>query len=149
MGLIDVRQATVDDAVEIARLNQIFNESQATPEEIARQLIAASGVERLYLAEIKKRVVGYACLRIVPTICSAELWAELTELFVEEAFRRQGVGRVLMESVEEAARAAGARELFLLTGFKNVQAHHFYHSIGYSLRCLTMHKWLEPVGRSQ
>ena len=142
---VRVHQATKEDAAEIARLNKIFNQSQATSVQIAQQLDAAASVERLYLAQIADRAVGYACLRIVPTICSADLWAELTELFVEEGYRRHGVGRALMRHVEEAAGVAGASELFLLTGFRNMSAHHFYHAIGYSLRCLTMHKAQEKL----
>jgi GNAT superfamily N-acetyltransferase len=107
------------------------------------QLAASAGIETAYLAELDGHAVGFACLRLIPTLFSAAPYAELTELFVEAAYRRHGVGRALMRFVEAEAQAAGATELFLLTGFKNTGAHHFYHATGYSLRCFTMHKSLE------
>jgi GNAT superfamily N-acetyltransferase len=139
---IIVRQATPADAVELARLNALFNGGNTTPEEMAMLLSAAAAVETAYLAEMGGRAVAFACLRLIPTIFSAEPYAELTELYVEAAWRRQGVARALVTHLEGMARSAGATEFFLLTGFKNTNAHHFYHAIGYSLRCFAMVKAL-------
>jgi GNAT superfamily N-acetyltransferase len=139
-----IRMATAADAPEIARLNTAFNGPGTSAAEIAVQMERCAGIETLYLAEVAGRAVGYACLRLVPTICSTELWAELTELYVEEEYRRLGVGRALIEQAEAAARAQQVSDFFLLTGFKNTNAHHFYHRVGYSMRCFTMHKTLEP-----
>jgi GNAT superfamily N-acetyltransferase len=138
-----VREATVVDAAELARLNAIFNGETVDPAQMATLLAAAHHVERAYLAEIEGRAVGFACLRLVATIFSNEPYAELTELFVEEPYRRQGVASALLQHVETVAQRAGADEFFLMTGFKNTGAHHFYHTVGYSLRCFTMHKELK------
>ena len=140
---ITIRPATVADAAEAARLSEAANEYPCSPAKMAVQLERCAGIETLYLAEVAGQAAGYACLRFVPTICGpADPWAELTELYVEEAYRRPGVGRALIEQVEAVARAGGAIELFLLTGFKNTRAHHFYHAVGYSLQCLAMKKLL-------
>jgi GNAT superfamily N-acetyltransferase len=138
-----VREATVADAAELARLNAIFNGGTANPEQMATWLAAAHQVERAYLAEVEGRAIGFACLRLVATIFSDAPYAELTELFVEEPYRRQGVASALLQHVEAVAQRAGATELFLMTGFKNTGAHHFYHAAGYSLHCFTMHKTLK------
>lgn len=140
---ITIRAATLADAAEAARLSEAANEYPCSSVKMAAQLERCAGFETLYLAEVDGQAVGYACLRFVPTICGpADPWAELTELYVEEAYRRHGVGRLLMERVEVEARTGGAKELFLLTGFKNTRAHHFYHAVGYSLQCLAMKKLL-------
>jgi GNAT superfamily N-acetyltransferase len=138
---ITIRLATVADAAEAARLSAAANEHSCSPAKMAAQLERCAGIETFYLAEVDGQAVGYACLRFVPTICGpADPWAELTELYVEEAYRRHGVGRVLIERVEAEARSRGASELFLLTGFKKTRAHHFYHAVGYSLQCFAMKK---------
>lgn len=140
---LQVREATEADAAELARLNTIFNGETVDPAQMATLLAAAHHVERAYLAEVEGHAVGFACLRLVATLFSHEPYAELTELFVEEPYRRQGVASALLQHIEAVAQRAGAGEFFLMTGFKNTGAHHFYHTVGYSLRCFTMHKALK------
>lgn len=139
---IQIHQATPADAVELARLRSVFDDVLTSPEFVARRLATCQEIERAYLAAVGGRMVGFASLRLVPALFDDAPYAELTELFVEEAQRRQGVGLALVRHVEKVARAAGVGELLLLTGFGNTAAHHFYHRSGYSLRCLTMHKTL-------
>ncbi len=140
---ITVRQARRADAAEIARLNAAFNDLRATPEQIAAQIEACAAVETMFLAEVEGQVVGMAALRLLPNICDPIPYAELTELFVEEAYRRLGVGRVLVEQIEQAARAGGADQLVLLTSFKNSRAHTFYHALGFAMYSFAMHKRLD------
>src|SRR5436853_7622194 len=137
---IVIRPATPDDAAEIARLNEAFNDLRSTPEQIAAQISRCAGIETMYLAEVDGRVVGMASLRLLPNICDPIPYAELTELFVEEAYRQLGVGRALVAQVEQAAQAAGAQQVVLLTGFKNRPAHTFYHAIGYGMYSFAMDK---------
>lgn len=135
-----VRRATPADAASIVRLNIHFNGSSMPADQLAEQMGRCAEVETLFLAEVAGEAVGYACLRIVPTICSPQLWAEITELFVEPAYQKQGIGKALIEQAEKEAITRGAVELFLMTGFKNTNAHHFYHRVGYSMQCFTMKK---------
>ena len=137
---ITVRQARREDATEIARLNEAFNDLRATPEQIAAQIDACAGIETMFLAEVDGVVAGMASLRLLPNICDPIPYAELTELFVEQAYRRLGVGRMLVEQIEQAARAAGAVQLVLLTGFKNSRGHAFYHALGFAMYSFAMHK---------
>jgi GNAT superfamily N-acetyltransferase len=141
---IIIRPATPDDAAEIARLNEAFNDLRSTPEQIAAQIARCAGIETMFLAEVDRRVVGMASLRLLPNICDPMPYAELTELFVEDAYRRLGVGRALVEAIEQAARIGGANQLILLTGLKNSRAHAFYHALGYAIYSFAMHKRFEP-----
>jgi GNAT superfamily N-acetyltransferase len=139
---IIIRPATPADAPEIARLNAAFNDLRASEEHIAAHIAARSEFERAFLAEIDGRVVGMACLRLLPCLCDPAPYAELTELFVDPAARRLGVGRALIRHIEGVARADGARELALITAWRNTGAHAFYHAIGYGLWCITMRREL-------
>jgi len=140
---IKVRMATAEDGGEIARLNEAFNDLRSTPEQIAAQITRCAGIETMFLAEVDGRVVGMASLRLLPNICDPIPYAELTELFVEEAYQRLGVGHALVEQIEQAARAGGADQLVLLTSFKNSRAHTFYHALGYAMYSFAMHKRFE------
>ena len=44
---------------------------------------------------------------------------------VDAGVRRRGVGRALMEHVENAARAAGIKHIMLTSGFARTGAHAF------------------------
>ncbi|MDQ3249799.1 MAG: GNAT family N-acetyltransferase [Chloroflexota bacterium] len=148
-----IRAATPADAAAILRLNEAFNDVRSTPEQITEQLARCAGIETLYLAEVDTemgtRAVGMASLRLWPCICDPVPYAELTELFVEEAYRRNGVGRTLVEHVEGVAQAAGAHQLVLLTAFNNRRAHAFYHRLGFAMDAFAMGKLLDGFGFSR
>ncbi len=135
-SVITTRLATVEDAPAIASLNQAFNEVSEPPELLARRLADPRRVETPILAEVSEepdgiRVAGFACVRIVPCVLYPDPHAELTELYVEETFRRRGIGRALVVCAEKLAREAGATRLILLTGLDNGGAQAFYRALGY------------------
>jgi len=144
---IAIRPAVPADAAAIARLNAAYDDLRATPEQIAAQLLACAPIETAFLAEVDGRIVGMACLRLLPTICDPTPYAELTELFVEAGARRLGVGRALVAHIEAQARARGATELVLMTAWRNTNAHAFYHALGYRNYTIMMRRKLDTMTR--
>ena len=134
--------ATPDDANALARLNGLFNRVVEPAQTLALRMENACQIEIPILAEIEGCVVGFAAVRVVPCVCDAAPYAELTELFVEEAWRRRGVGRALMEHAENVARENGATSLLLMVGFGNADAQAFYRALGYGDCHLAMEKKL-------
>ena len=128
---IRTRAATTDDAADLARLNALFNGVHDTAEELAARLADPRRVETPIVAEASERIVGFAALRLVPCVFYVSSYAELTELFVEEAYRRRGIGRALIAHAERLAREGGAAELFLLIGPGNHEAQALYRAMGY------------------
>lgn len=126
------RVATVEDAAELVRLNALFNGEEEPPAQLAQRLMDPRRVETPVLAIVEGRVVAFAALRMVPCVFYPVPYAELTELFVEAAWRGRGIGRGLVNYVEQMALEAGATELFILTGFDNQPAQALYHSLGYT-----------------
>ena len=59
--------------------------------------------------------------------------AELLTIAVRPAWRRQGVGRVLLDAIAADARVAGAQTLFLEVGADNPPARSLYESRGFSV----------------
>ena len=140
MATITVRQATPDDATDLARLLDLFDRMGATPEQVAARMLACQNVLTTFIGEMDGQPVGFACLRLVPHLQGDEPYAELTDIYVEAPFRRQGVARALIAQVEAAARAAGAREVVLITGFDNGGAQAAYRASGYANWALAMQK---------
>ncbi|MGB9754199.1 MAG: N-acetyltransferase [Roseiflexus castenholzii] len=128
---MEIRVATAADAQALAWLNATFNGVQMSPQRMAEQLARCSGIESALIAYHGDDAIGFACLRLIPWLCYDVMYAELTELFVVEAFRRRGVASALVARAERMARAAGATELRILTGRDNVAAQAFYQTLGY------------------
>lgn len=139
---ITVREATQDDLVALARLNERFNDVKTTGAQIAARLADPQCVEIAIVAEVDNQLVGFAGLRVVPLIFYKGTHAELTELFVEESYRRRGVGGVLIRFAERLAESKGAEELILHTGEDNQAAQEFYTAMGYEAWEIVMGKRL-------
>jgi len=126
-----VRPAKPSDAAEIAWLNRQFNGEDEPAENYTRRLADPRRVDTPILAEIDGRVIGIANLRLLPAVFYSEPYAELTELFVDESARRQGVGAALVSFGEQLAREGGAVQMLILTGFYNHTAQQLYRKLGY------------------
>src|SRR5438128_501203 len=113
-----------------------------TSQAVQRRIRQAKGIETLVIAERDGKILGFASLRLVPSLDSTP-YAELSDLFVAGPYRRQGVGRRLLEFVEKRARERGADRLVLTTGLKNVDAQGFYRASGFVDQALAMKK---PLG---
>jgi GNAT superfamily N-acetyltransferase len=124
------------------QLNAAFNGSSDPAEQLALRLADPKRVETALLAEIDHQIVGFAALRLVPCILYSTPHAELTELYVEEPYRRHGVGRALIAYAEQLARSAGAQELLVQTGHDNRQALALYHAVGFEDYDLSLLKQL-------
>lgn len=140
MGTVTVRQATPDDATELARLLHLFDGMGATPEQVVARMLACQSVLTTFIGEMDGQPVGFACLRLVPHIQGDEPYAELTDIYVDAPFRRCGVARALITRIETTARAAGASEVVIITGFDNEGAQAAYRAVGYADWALAMRK---------
>lgn len=141
---VTTRIATLDDAAELARLNHLFNKFQDTVETMAARLADPRRVETPILAEVDGHVVGFTAVHVVPSVFYPTPRAEVTEMFVEEAYRKRGIGRVLMAHAEQVAREQGAVDLLVLTDFKNHAAQGLYRAMGFENWDIVMYKKLSP-----
>lgn len=122
----------------LARMNAIFNGSTVSAEQLAERLADPHCVETPIIAEVEGEVVGFTALRVVPSLFYNAPHAELTELFVEAAYRRRGIGKSLIAYALDLARQAGAKEMMVLTGFDNHGAQALYREMGFEADDLDM-----------
>ena len=137
---VTIRQATIADLADFARLLNQSDDTTVSPEQIAHRMEACANVVTIYLGLLDGHVAGFASLRLLPELRSSEPAAELTDLYVDPQFRHRGVGCALIARVNAAASAAGAREIRLITGFTNVIAQAAYEAAGYTRDALAMRK---------
>lgn len=131
MKPLTIRIATLEDAGTLNRLNIAFNETSDGADNIARRLADPDRVDIPLLAEVAGQAVGFACLRVLPNLFYAEMYAKLTELYIEPDARRRGLGRALVAYAEEIARERGAKGLKILTGDDNNEGQGLYRRMGY------------------
>jgi GNAT superfamily N-acetyltransferase len=140
--MIHIRVATAADAPALARMNEAFNGMTDSAAQIAARIIACAPIETPIVAELEGQIGGFACVRVVPCVLYAEPYAELTELYVEPAFRRRGLARALIARAEQLARERGAAELLIMTGTGNAAAHALYRSEGYDTYAVALNRKL-------
>ena len=118
-----VRRATLRDAEKIHALIRL-NSDQLVPRSMGSVVEA---IDRFFVAEADGEVVGCASYQIHPEIGQPEAAAvEIVSVAVKSAFRRRGIGRVLVTAVINAVKAFRPREVVVLTF-----APEFFSSLGF------------------
>jgi diamine N-acetyltransferase len=145
---LEIRRATEADADALAEFGaRTFYESFAsdnTPEDMSKHLSSAwqPDLQRreildpaldTLLAVADGAFAGYAMVREgkSPADVAASKPVELWRFYVDRPWQGRGLARALMDAVEAAARARGARELWLGVWERNVRAQAFYRKCGF------------------
>ena len=85
---------------------------------------------RSILAEVDGRIVGYVLFWFVLEE------VDIHNIAVHPDFRRQGIGRLLLEQVVDAARRQDRLRVTLDVRFSNAPAQNLYRSFGFVIRGL-------------
>ena len=144
-----IRVATAADAAALAEIGaRTFYETFAadnTPEDMS-QFLASTWNPSLQLAEIQDpkldtllavngegSLAGFAQVYAgpVPDCVSGEKVVELKRFYIDKPWHGRGLARDLMEAVERAAGARGARTMWLGVWERNDRAQAFYRKCGF------------------
>ena len=136
-----VRDVNGGDVEAISQLITEFTGLPTTASQIQQRLARSQGIEHPILADIDGDVVGFASLRLLHYLGEEAPYAEISELFVTESYRRQGIARALMTELEVRARAAGASSLAVLTAEENRPAKALYQAMGFEKFSIALQKW--------
>ena len=85
---------------------------------------------RSILAEVDGRIVGYVLFWFLPEE------VDIHNIAVHSDFRRQGIGRLLLEQVVDSARRQERLRVTLDVRFSNAPAQNLYRSFGFVIRGL-------------
>lgn len=142
---VTLRPAATADLARIAALNGQLGYA-ATADSIAArlQIILASERDLLQVAVLPDGpVVGWVHAQLVQWL-ESPYRAEIGGLVVDEAVRRRGVGRILVDAVRLWAVTHGAMELSVRCQIHRVEAHAFYTAQGF-IRTKSQHVFRRPV----
>ncbi len=128
---ITYRIAGTGDAEELKRLNDEFNGKDYNTLKGIREALAREDAETVFVAEAEDRLLGFCCGQLLKSICYDVFYVEITEIYVEEAYQKQGIGKGLLGYAEEWNREKGIHDFQLFTGGENLNAQKFYKGQGY------------------
>jgi ribosomal protein S18 acetylase RimI-like enzyme len=123
MTQVDVRRLVPGDEALVVALG----EDRALSPEAARTLLHDPGV-RYFVALVDEEPVGYAFAYVLRRRRQPERSLFLYDIEVDDRFRRQGVGRRLMEALARLAQEESATEGFVITSRSNEAARALYRA---------------------
>lgn len=131
---MNIRLAKAKDYREVIDLYGIFvgDDRYQQPNSDSFNKVVGSKSGYMYVAEAEKRIVGYATFSIRYVVRYPEPIAELDELFVTDAYRRHGTGKLLMDAIMQKAKALGCCRIYIESHYKHEGAHKFYEKLGFT-----------------
>jgi GNAT superfamily N-acetyltransferase len=128
---IVLRDAVPADASAIAALvTQLgYTTAAAVMEPRLRRVLSLSH-HRIIVAESSGSVIGVAGACVDHGV-ELDTYGRITALAVDEKWRGNGVGRLLVEHVEHWCRERGADRITLTSGHHRPESHKFYEALGY------------------
>lgn len=123
---VTARYAQVADTAAICTLLQslgwfrhLNSPSQKVTDQIASHLHSclADNSHSVYVAEYSNmNIVGYAAVHWLPYLFLPAPEGFVSELFVDQAYRGQGIGTLLLSTITTEAKARGCTRLMLVNG---------------------------------
>jgi ribosomal protein S18 acetylase RimI-like enzyme len=133
---IQIREATLADAPEIARLLHDFNAEyeEKTPPvpELTRHAERMLREDEMTVLLAGEGPDGLALLRFRPSVWTEQQEAYLQELYVVPDLRGGGIGEALMKAVIATCRAHDAGWIELNTGETDTAARGLYRKLGFT-----------------
>jgi len=127
---LTIRDAQAGDAPAVAGLlGQLGYPTEPSAVERRLERLQVVG-DRVVVAEVEGKVVGLAHLQVTPALERERPAAKIGALVVDDAHRGRGIGRALVQAIEDEARLRGCELLFLTTAERRDAAHAFYERLG-------------------
>jgi GNAT superfamily N-acetyltransferase len=135
--MLDVRDARKSDTAvihqligELAEFEKLRDEVNGSVLDLEQHLFGPEPYARVLIAESAQQVAGFALyfFNYSTFLCKPGIYLE--DLFVRPQFRGAGVGRALLEAVEQRARDRGCGRLEWSVLDWNTRAMSFYEEFG-------------------
>ncbi|MGE5657452.1 MAG: GNAT family N-acetyltransferase [Actinomycetota bacterium] len=129
---VKIRQAEIKDAERIANLcEQLGYSVKHSQIEQCLSKIKEDDSHILYVASANESVIGWVQGHICDLII-APTHLLILGLVVDRDYRQQGVGKLLVQQIEDWASFVGCEGVLVRSNIKRQEAHLFYEKIGYT-----------------
>ena len=128
-----IREALESDAAAIYELNSIEMGYQYNLEYTVQKLkkLLLSNADKIYVAVSGEIVIGYIHANDYDVLYAPHM-KNIMGIAVFSEYKRNGIGRALINQIELWARDTGAVGVRLVSGLARKDAHAFYCSCGYT-----------------
>lgn len=131
---MNIRNATVEDVQAIAHLMNLLG-YPTTVEQMKKRFhkIKENPNHYTLVACKDEKVIGMVGFYIDVLYNADDLYARIIAFVIDENYRRQGAGRMLLKQAETIAKDLGAKGIGLNSGNRPERkiSHQFYQSMGY------------------
>ncbi len=130
---VEIREAVINDAKAISELNNKQMGYKISAEDTFERLVSilASKRDKIFVAIADENVVGYIHANDYDVLYFPHM-KNIMGIAVNEEFKRQGIGRKLIDAVEVWARNTNAVGIRLVSGAARKDAHEFYKHCGFN-----------------
>ncbi|WP_442601816.1 GNAT family N-acetyltransferase [Paenibacillus sp. KN14-4R] len=99
------------------------------------ELIGSNPYYFTFVATINEKVVGMIGVRLNITYTSNKFKTQISSFVTKKEYQGQGVGKALINFIEEWTRNKGSDFLYLTSGIKEerISAHEFYKNRGFNV----------------
>lgn len=149
--MITIRKAIIKDLEEIKKLNQeLFYDSEKFEKTLNlnwpsknKNYFKKAIIDKdksAFVAVSDKKIIGYliCVIQKVESYRTLSSIAELENMLVEEEFRGQGIGSMLVKEFIKWAKSKGISKIKVLTYAENSEAIKFYQKNGFESYSLTL-----------
>jgi GNAT superfamily N-acetyltransferase len=128
-----IRPAGPQDAPGVAALLIELGYPGDSVEQVRQRLARWARAENatVLVAEYQARLAGAVAVTAIPYFEHEGSWGRIVALVVAEGNRGRGIGRLLVESAEQAALGLGCITMELTSARRRPEAHAFYPAVGY------------------
>ncbi len=134
--VLDIKRVTQEDVSAVALLFDAYRGFYQQPSNLQAafdflEQRIAKNESVIFLAMINGEAVGF--VQLYPVFSSVQLkeaWL-LNDLFVTDAFRRQGIGEALLQQAKQFGRETNSAFLLLQTANDNYRAQSVYEKSGW------------------
>ncbi len=139
-----LREEDIDRVVEL--WNQVDDEWKLTPmaeRNVRRNLKATLSESKSFclVAEVDDTVIGFTTVGLIGHPVSQGIHAEIEELKVDRAHRREGFGRTLAIEALRWIDNAAVRMIRVHVGNDNLGAVRLFESLGFDQDQVTLNRW--------
>lgn len=130
-----IRECEIQDYVDIVLLNKNEMGYDYPAEDTKGQLVRLlrDNNHKLYVAKVTDKIVGYIHANNHDLLYAPHL-KNIMGIAVSADFRGKGIGKMLLNEVENWARDTGAWGVRLVSGATRTGAHAFYSACGYTFK---------------
>lgn len=127
-----IREAVESDAYAICQLNSDEMGYQYPLEDTTQNIIKflSRDTEKIFVATCDGSVVGYVHANDYDLLYAPHM-KNIMGIAVSSEYKRRGIGRALLQHIENWARETGASGIRLVSGATRTEAHALYRCCGY------------------